>query len=112
MGALVKVQHKGQVTIPTRLRARAGIREGDLVEASYHRGKIVLTPTLVIERSQLPSAGDEYTPEQRRAIARELAKGLEDVRKGRVYGPFTGKGAARFLQAELRTRAKARKRSR
>jgi hypothetical protein len=30
MSTLVKVQHKGQVTIPTRLRRQAGIAEGDL----------------------------------------------------------------------------------
>jgi hypothetical protein len=30
----------------------------------------------------------EYTPEQRKIIDAELAKGLEDVRMGRVYGPF------------------------
>jgi AbrB family looped-hinge helix DNA binding protein len=52
MSTIVKVQHKGQVTIPTRLRTQAGIVEGDFVEATFHRGKIVLTPKLVIDRSQ------------------------------------------------------------
>lgn len=33
MSTIVKVQHKGQVTIPARLRTQAGIVEGDLVEA-------------------------------------------------------------------------------
>ena len=81
MSTIVKVQHKGQVTIPTRLRTQAGIVEGDLVEATFHRGKIVLTPKLVIDRSQFPNADEEYTPAQRRIIDARLAKGLEDVKK-------------------------------
>ncbi len=88
MSTFVKVQHKGQVTIPIRLRSRAGISEGDLVEASFHRGKIILTPKLMIDRSKFPNADDEYTPAQRRAIDARLAQALEDVKKGRVYGPF------------------------
>jgi len=39
------------MTLPTRLRTQAGISEGDLVEAVFHRGKIVLTPTLTVDRS-------------------------------------------------------------
>lgn len=46
MSTFVKV---GQVTISTRLRKQAGIVEGDLVEATFHRGKLLLTPKLVIE---------------------------------------------------------------
>src|ERR1700682_2822563 len=46
---LVKVQHKGQVSIPTRLRQQAGIAEGDMVEATFQRGHIVLTPKVVID---------------------------------------------------------------
>jgi AbrB family looped-hinge helix DNA binding protein len=88
MSTLVKVQHNGQVTIPTRLRSRAGISEGDLVEASFRRGSIILTPKLVIDRSQFPTADDEYTPEQRRVTDARLAKSTEDIRKGRLYGPF------------------------
>lgn len=101
MGALVKVQHKGQVTIPTRLRTRAGISEGDLVEASFHRGKIILTPKLPVDRSQFPTADDEYTPAQRRAIDARLAESEEDLKRtagsdglrrhGRV-GPAEGEG--------------------
>ena len=75
VSTLVKVLQKGQVTIPTRLRAQAGIVEGDMVEATFHRGKIILTPKLVIDRSQFPNADDEYTPAQRRVIDAHLAAG-------------------------------------
>lgn len=88
MRTLVRLQHKGQVTIPIRLRSQAGISEGDLVEASFHRGKIILAPQLVVDRSRFPAADDEYTPEQRRAIDARLAKSTEDIKKGRLHGPF------------------------
>src|SRR5258706_15877329 len=85
---LVKVQHKGQVTIPSRLRRQAGIAEGDMVEATFQRGNIVLTPKVIIDRSAFPNADDEYTPAQRRIIDARLAKADEDIKKGRTYGPF------------------------
>ena len=88
MSTLVKVQHKGQATIPTHLCSKAGIAEGDMVEASFQRGKIVPTPKLVIDRSKFPNADDEYTPAQRRVIDAQLAKSLEDLKKGRGFGPF------------------------
>jgi AbrB family looped-hinge helix DNA binding protein len=93
MSALVKIHRKGQMTLPTRLRNRAGISEGDLVEAAFHRGKIVLTPKVVLDRSKFPSAGDEYTPAQRRAIDRGIAQSLKEIEQGRSYGPFDSHAA-------------------
>ena len=37
-------------------------------------GKIVITPRLLIDRSQFPNADDEYTPAQRRIIDARLDK--------------------------------------
>ena len=88
MSILVKIQSKGQVTLPVSLRSQAGISEGDLVEAAFRRGKIVLTPKVVIDSSTFPTADDEYTPAQRRIIDARLAKSTEDIREGRTYGPF------------------------
>ena len=51
------------MTLPSRLRSAIGVSEGDMVEASVHRGKIVLTPKVVIDHSKFPNADDEYTPE-------------------------------------------------
>lgn len=76
------------MTLPARLRALAGIAEGDSVEAVFSRGKIVITPKYPIARLKIPNADNEYTPEQRRLIDAELAEGLADVRAGRVHGPF------------------------
>ena len=46
MTTLVKIQRKGQMTLPSRLRSAIGIAEGDLIEATVQRGKE--TPTLFL----------------------------------------------------------------
>src|SRR5687768_5883662 len=102
MTTLVKIQRKGQMTLPSRLREAIGVNEGDRLEASVHRGKIVLSPTLVIDRSKFPTADDEYTPAQRRVIDARLAEAEEDIKEGRVYGPFTThKAMMAFLHKEV-----------
>jgi len=88
MTTLVKIHRKGQMTLPTRMRALAGIAEGDLVEAAFSRGKIVITPKAVIDPSHLPNSGDEYTPAQRRAIDRGIAQSEREYKQGRNFGPF------------------------
>jgi AbrB family looped-hinge helix DNA binding protein len=88
MTMIVRIHRKGQMTLPTRLRALAGIAEGDLVEAAFQRGKIIITPKLLIDRSQFSSAGGEYTPAQRRVIDARLAKADADIKGGRVSRAF------------------------
>ena len=88
MNTTGKIQNKGQVTIPTSVRRHAGLSKGDLVNFAFQRGKIVITPKLVIDRSKVSTADDEYTPEQRRIIDARLAKGLADIEAGRTFGPF------------------------
>jgi len=85
---IAKVQDKGQVTIPTHLRDQAGISRGDLVEFSFRNGRIIITPTLGGNRSQLSAAHDECTPAQRRAIDARLKESLAEVKQGRRAGPF------------------------
>jgi AbrB family looped-hinge helix DNA binding protein len=88
MTTLVKIHRKGQMTLPSRLRSAIGVAEGDVIEASVQRGKIVLTPKLVIDRSQSPNADDEYTPAQRRVINRGIAQSEKEYKQGRSFGPF------------------------
>lgn len=88
MNTTTKIQHKGQVTIPTRVRKQAGLSKGDVVEFSYQRGRIVITPKVLVDRSKFPTADDEYTPAQRRIIDARLAESEEDFKQGRTYGPF------------------------
>ncbi len=97
MNSTARIQHKGQVTIPTRLRNQAGLSKGDLVEFSLQRGKIVITPKLVIDRSQFPNADDEYTPAQRKIIDARLDRAMKEVRKGHVSPAF--ETAAEFAAA-------------
>jgi len=101
--SIVKVQRKGQITIPNRLRAKIGLADGDYVEASVHEGRIILTPQLVMERSAV--AG--YTPTQRRAVDARLAKALDEVRRGQVHGPFD---SVEEMVASIQAKAKRRKR--
>jgi hypothetical protein len=70
------------------VRRQAGLSKGDLVKFTFKRGQIVITPKLVIDRSKFPTADGDYTPAQRRAIDARLAKSDEDIKHGRVYGPF------------------------
>ncbi|MGA2593090.1 MAG: AbrB/MazE/SpoVT family DNA-binding domain-containing protein [Bryobacteraceae bacterium] len=112
MTALVRIHRKGQMTLPIKLRSLAGISEGDLLEAAFQRGKIVITPKLVVDRSKLPSADDEYTPAQRRIIDARLAKSDEDIKRGRVYGPFnTAEEMAASIEANIKKLRAAKKRT-
>ncbi len=92
MNTTARIQHKGQVTIPTSVRRKAGLAKGDLVNFAFQRGKIIITPKVVIDRSAFPTADDEYTPEQRRVIDARLAKGLADMKAGRVSKVFSDHG--------------------
>ena len=88
--SLVRVKTNGQVTIPTRLRERAGLSVGDLLEAELGEGgRITLTPRTLLER--------------------HIEEGLEDIRKGRTFGPFdTADEMIASLQRNLKKRAKGK----
>jgi bifunctional DNA-binding transcriptional regulator/antitoxin component of YhaV-PrlF toxin-antitoxin module len=91
--------------VPPRVRRRAGIRAGDRVEFKVSGGIITILP-------ELPSADDEYTPEQRRIIDARLAKAGEDVKHGRVYGPFnTAEEMATSIEANLKKLRAAKRRA-
>lgn len=77
----VVVNNKTGLVVPPSVRRRAGIKNGDQVEFRVSGGVINIIP-------RPPSADDEFTPAARRAIDRALAKGLDDIRRGRLQGPF------------------------
>ena len=94
MRTLIKVQSKGQMTIPRRVRSAVGLADGDLVEVKAVGKKIVITPQLVDD--------DEYSPAQRCAIDARLAKSDEDIKHGRVHGPYDShKGFVESLRQEM-----------
>ena len=91
MATIVKVERKGQITIPAVLWKKVGLADGGLLEAKAEGGRLVLTP----------KADDEYTPAQRRAIDAEIAK----ARRGPYHGPFSVDQAVRFLKDEIKAHA-------
>ena len=86
--------NKVGLVVPPSVRRRAGIKPGDRLEFKVSGGIINIIP-------KLPSADDEYTPAQRRAIDAQLA----EAAKGSYYGPFeTAEAAIKFLGREIRKR--------
>jgi bifunctional DNA-binding transcriptional regulator/antitoxin component of YhaV-PrlF toxin-antitoxin module len=67
--AVVKVKSRYQVTLPPQVRSKAGVAVGDLFEAKVEGRTITLVP--------------------KRLVDRELALALNDVKHGRVKGPFS-----------------------
>jgi bifunctional DNA-binding transcriptional regulator/antitoxin component of YhaV-PrlF toxin-antitoxin module len=98
------------MTLPSRLRSAIGIADGDLVEATVHRGKIVLTPKVVVDRSNFPNANDEYASAQGRVIDARFDESEEDLRKGRTAGPFkSASEMVAHMKGELKKRAAVEK---
>jgi AbrB family looped-hinge helix DNA binding protein len=63
----ITVKNKTDLVVPASVRRRAGIKAGDRLEFKVSGGIINIIPSL-------PAADDEYTPEQRRLLMRELPK--------------------------------------
>jgi AbrB family looped-hinge helix DNA binding protein len=47
---LVRVQRKGLVTVPLKLREELGLEEGDLLSVELVEGKLVYKPQVVLDR--------------------------------------------------------------
>lgn len=67
------VKDNSQLIIPASLQRRAGFKSGDRLEFSATQGVITIAAK---PETTLHSADDEYTPQQRRQIDTQLAKGL------------------------------------
>jgi antitoxin component of MazEF toxin-antitoxin module len=80
------------MTLPTGVRSAVGLADGDLVDVKVSGRRIVITPTLVIDRSKFPTADEDYTPAQRRIVDAQLAEGLAEIRKGLVSRKFDSAG--------------------
>lgn len=66
---LARIGASRQVAIPKKLHDELGLAAGDIVEVERKGNQIVLTPKDIVEKG--------------------IAEGLEDLKKGRVFGPFT-----------------------
>ena len=90
----VTVKTNAALTVPLEVQRQAGIKAGDRVEFRVSGGIINIVP-------ELPAAGEEYTPEQRRVIDARLAA----ARKGPYHGLFqTADQAITFLRKETKRR--------
>ena len=70
----VRVKRKGQVTIPSVIRARLGIEVGSLLEVEEQRGAIVLKPAPPLK------GGKVVGEETHKHVIRELDKLRRDWR--------------------------------
>jgi bifunctional DNA-binding transcriptional regulator/antitoxin component of YhaV-PrlF toxin-antitoxin module len=95
---------KAPIIVPASPRRRAGIKPDQPLEFKGSGGVITTTAKPEV-------LDDEYTPAQRRKIDRSIAKGLADVKAGRIYGPFDSVAEmARSVEAEIRARRTRKKR--
>jgi bifunctional DNA-binding transcriptional regulator/antitoxin component of YhaV-PrlF toxin-antitoxin module len=98
----VTVRRKAGLVVPPSVQRKAGIKNGDRLEFKASRGLITIA-------AKSNGAEDKHTSDQRRMVDREIARGLEDIKRGRVHGPFSVSEATKFIKAELKTRIKKRK---
>jgi AbrB family looped-hinge helix DNA binding protein len=77
-----KLGQRRQVVIPKEICDELGLHEGDFVEVTSTEGQVIIKPKKLVD------ANDVLTPTQRASIDKRLAEGLEDIKEGRVYGPF------------------------
>ena len=104
--SLIKIQKKGQITLPTEVREKMALYAGDVVDVKIKAAQIVITPQTIIDRSGFPNADDEYTPEQRAIVDAQLAEAL----KSPTHGPFdTAEEAIKFMRQELKIRKNKQK---
>lgn len=103
----VTLKDKNQLVVPPSIQRQAGLKTGDRLEFKVSGGVITITP-------KLPSADDEYTPAQRLIIDARLAKAEEDIKAGRVYGPFDTiaelERSMRQVAKKMKSKSKARAR--
>ncbi len=72
---LIKFKQKSQVTIPKALVEELGLKVGDKLDIDIEDGKLVITPVVIIPKSQEWF----YTPEWQ-AKEKEVNKQLEEGR--------------------------------
>ncbi len=103
MTVIVKNKTKTPLVVPSSVRRQAGHKNGQDLEFRVSGGVITILP-------KLPTADDEYTPEQRRIIDARLAEGLADIKAGRTFGPFNSADEMiAHMKAQLKKRVTAPK---
>ncbi len=73
---LVRIQEKGQVTIPTEIRKKLGLKRGDLVAVMETPDGVFITPQQVLATKALDSIGD-ILKDQGLSLEELIASGRE-----------------------------------
>ena len=73
---LVRIQEKGQVTIPTAIRKKLGLKRGDLVAVMETPDGVFLTPQQVLATKAFDSIGN-ILKEQGLSLDELIASGRE-----------------------------------
>jgi bifunctional DNA-binding transcriptional regulator/antitoxin component of YhaV-PrlF toxin-antitoxin module len=81
MTVAIKNDNKAPLVIPPAARRKAGFKSGQELEIKASGGIITIVPKLL-------NADEEYTLAERRAIDRGIEESLEEVRQGKLTGPF------------------------
>jgi len=77
---ILTLREKSQITLPKEVVAELEIKKGDNLEIIVQDGKIIITPVLVIDKSQAWFWTKEWQDGEREAD--------EDIRLGRVSKPM------------------------
>ncbi len=85
LSSVVKIGASRQVIIPKKIHDRLGLEPGDYLEVELQNDKVILTPKALVEK--------------------RLAEALEDVKRGRVHGPF--RSASEMLRSLRRVKRPA-----
>jgi antitoxin PrlF len=73
---LVRIQEKGQVTIPTEIRKKLGLKRGDVVAVMETPEGVFITPQQVLATKALDSIGD-ILKEKGLSLAEVVSSGRE-----------------------------------
>lgn len=80
---VVKLGTSRQVVIPKRLHDRLGLAPGDFLAVEVKEGSVVFTPKTLVDKR----------------VEAGLEQSLDDIRLGRIHGPFSSAQAVvRSLQ--------------
>ncbi|MGH9786479.1 MAG: hypothetical protein ACRD88_20100 [Terriglobia bacterium] len=106
----ITLKAKAPLVVPASVQRKARLKAGDQVVFRVAPGRITIVSK---PHMATAAAGDEYTTEKRRIIEAQLAEGIEDIKKGRTYGPFnTVEEMVASIEGNIRKSRPAKKRKR
>lgn len=79
---MIQIRGHGQITIPKKIRELFNLEEGDVLVIEEREDGILMKPRKLLDPSQAWFWTEEWQAKERQAA--------EDIKAGRVSGPFTG----------------------